>query len=124
MLGQAEVEQLRLAGAGDHDIFGLEVAVNDSQLVRGGYAVGHLTGELDRLAHGQRAAIEPGAQRLALHQFGDDVGASVVFSDVINSHDVRMIQRAQRAGLKFEARPPGRIGGHLRRQNLQSHQAL
>jgi hypothetical protein len=40
--GQAEVEDLRVALVGDHDVLGLEVAVDDPALMGGGEAVGDL----------------------------------------------------------------------------------
>ena len=53
-LGQAEVEDLHAAVVGDEEVLGLEVAMDDAVVVRGGEAVGDLDGVVDGLAHRQR----------------------------------------------------------------------
>ena len=47
-LGEAEVQDLGEAVAGDHDVLGLEVAVHDARLVRPRESVGELRRERDR----------------------------------------------------------------------------
>jgi hypothetical protein len=49
-LGQTEVENLDAAVAGDEEVLGFEVAVDDALLVGGGQARDHLDRQLDGLA--------------------------------------------------------------------------
>jgi hypothetical protein len=70
-LRQTKIEDLDATVFGDEDIFWFEVAVDDSPLVRRCQPVRDLHSILDRLALGQRAAIERVAQALALQEFGD-----------------------------------------------------
>ena len=49
-LGQAEVEDLQHAVRRDHQVLGLQVAVDDAGAVRLGQAVGELRAEVEQLA--------------------------------------------------------------------------
>ena len=69
-LGEPEIEDLGVAGAGDEDVLGLEVAVDDVVAVCRRQPVGDLGGVLDRLALRQAAAVDPVAKALALEQLG------------------------------------------------------
>ena len=76
-LGEAEVEDLDAAVARDEEVLGLQVAVDDALLVRGGQAVRDLDRVVDRLARRQSAPPDARAQGLALEQLLDDVGRAV-----------------------------------------------
>ena len=67
-LRQAEVEDLHAAVVRDEDVLGLEVAVDDPLLVRGGEAVGDLERVVDRAARREPAAREDRAQGLPFEQ--------------------------------------------------------
>ena len=89
-LRQAEVEDLDAAVAGDEDVLGLEVAVDDALLVRGRQPLRDLQPPSSialRGGSGPRARAR--AQRLALEQLGDDVRRAVVRADVEDRDDVR-----------------------------------
>ena len=79
-------------------------------------------GDLDRVADTslgrQRAACEPRGQRLALEELHDQVGDAVLLAEVVQDADVRMVQRADDAGFAIEALAELRVGGELRRQDL------
>ena len=105
-LGEAEVEDLHPAVAGDEDVLGLQVAVDDALVVRGGEAAGDLDGVVDGLARRQRRGADARAQRLAFEQLRDDVGRAVVAADVVDGEDVRMIERAGRACFLLEPAQP------------------
>ena len=59
-----EVEELR-ARRGEHDIAGLEIAMDDALTVRFVERVGDLDAVAKRFVLRERAALEPGAERLA-----------------------------------------------------------
>ena len=92
--------------AGDEQVLGLEVAVDDAALVRGRQAARDLHRVLDRLA--KPAADRRSAARAAsrLRAARDDVGRAVVLTDVVDDEDVRMVERARRARLLLEAAQP------------------
>src|ERR1019366_7313187 len=66
-LGQTEVQNLYVAVSADHDVGGLEIAVNDARVVRRAQGFDHLTGYSETLLRG-RMMLQPLAQRIALHQ--------------------------------------------------------
>ena len=98
-LREAEVEDLDAPVLRDEEVLGLQVAVDDALLVRGGEAVRDLHRVVDGLARRQPATGEHRAQRLALEQLLDDVGSVVVRADVVDGGDVGMVEDAR--GLRF-----------------------
>ena len=54
-------------------------------------------------------------QRLSLEELRHDVRRTVVGADVLDCEDVRVIQRARRAGLLIEAPETSRVTGEGRR---------
>ncbi len=102
-LGDAEVEDLDPPVLRQEEVGGLEVAVDDAVLVRGGEAAGDLLGVLDGLAERQRAGGEHLAERAALEELGDEVGGAVVGADVEEGEDVGVVEGAGEAGLLLEA---------------------
>jgi hypothetical protein len=54
-LGQAKVENLRVPVRHEEDVLGLQIAVNDALVVRGGQSVCDVHGIVDRASHGKRA---------------------------------------------------------------------
>ena len=101
--GEAEVENFYLAGLGDENVFGLEVAVDDAAIVSGGEAVGELHGEFDGFADGKAGGGDAFAQGFAFEEFGDDEVDAAGFADVEDGDDVGMIERGDGAGFLFEA---------------------
>ena len=68
--------------------------------------------DLQRVVHGllqgDRARVEPAAQRLALQQLHDGEGDAVVGAEVVDREDVRM--RERRDGLRLALEPRERVG--------------
>ena len=76
--GQPEIHDLRLAFLVDHDVLGLEVAMDDAQAVGFGEPVADLAGDGDGLAGGEAADLADEAlQVLALDVLHGDVGDAV-----------------------------------------------
>ena len=73
----------------------------------------------------QRTFGEPLRQRLALNELEDQVvelfAPDRLASDVVQGADVGMVERGDTLGLALEARPELRVGGELRREQLQGH---
>ena len=72
--GQAEVEDLDQAAVGEHDVGGLQVAMEDAEPVRGGEAVGDLDAGGERELQAGRALGDHLVERLAGDVLHDDVG--------------------------------------------------
>ena len=102
-LGDAEIENLHAPVGRDEQVVGLQVAVDDALVVRGGEPVGNLTRVVDGFAWRQRAVLQAGAERFALEQFRDDVGRAVMGADVVNGQDVRVVELPGGARLLLEA---------------------
>jgi hypothetical protein len=105
---QAEVEDLDAPVAGDEEVLGLQVAVHDALLVRGGQPLGDLPSVLDRLLRGQRSGGHELPQRLPLEELGDRVVAAPGLAELEDGQDVRVGERGHRLRLPLE--PGERIG--------------
>ncbi len=91
--GEAEVGEFDVVFAGDENIGGLDVAVHDAILVRGGEGVGDLHRVAERGFDGQRLRAHAGFQRFAVDQLHGDEGAAILIADVVHGADVAIIQR-------------------------------
>ena len=83
-------------------------------------AVGHVGGQLDRVAPRHLTAPETRAQRLSLEQFDHRHRLAVDDGELVDGHDVGVRDGRNRARLVFEAGahlPVGRqmVGQHLQR---------
>ena len=144
-LGQAEVEDLHDAVGLNHDVAGLEVAMDDALFVRRVQRVGDLTRDVERVSEIQRprpatvrreavglrtlsegcARPAPTArsrddvgQRLPRHQLHDERLDAVAFLQPVDLRDVRMIERRQQA--RFARKPSAAVGvgRQVRRQHF------
>ena len=87
-------------------------------------AVGDLRADLDRLAHRDRAAVEPLAQGLAFQQLHDEVGGAVLRADVVDGDDVGMIESGDGARFLLEAAQAVAVGGDGLWQDLDGDLAI
>ena len=96
---QPEVHDLDVPVFGEHHVRRLEVAVNDTPLVRGVERLGDLFRHAQGLTEPQRPAAQPPFERLAADVFHRDAGATVERRDFVNRADERMIERGGGARL-------------------------
>ena len=68
---------------------------------------------------GERAALQPPAERLALQELEDDVRDAAFAAHVEDGEDVRMVQGGDGPGFLLKAAQPLRVGGVVRRQDLE-----
>ncbi len=100
----AEVEDLEQASPRDHQVGGLDVAVDDSAAVRIAQPVGELVEQLQLAQHRERLAVpDERGQRGALDVLHRDEELAVVLVHVVHRHDVRMLQSPGRTGFADEA---------------------
>jgi hypothetical protein len=122
--GESEVENLRVAFGGDHDVSRLQVAMNDARAVRFGQTVSQLTRDPQRLTGVHSlAARNQVRERPALDEFHRDEVDAVLRADFVNGHDVGMLQRRGRFGFLDETRLAFGDRGHRRWQYFQRHRA-
>ncbi len=102
-VGEAEVDEARLAGGVEEDVGGLEIAVDDVMAVDRAEGLGEGEAEADDLGLGERAALEAageGAAEELHHDVGDAVGAA----DVEDPRDRDLAEAREVGGLSEEAR--------------------
>ena len=117
-LRQPEIEDLHDAVPRDHHVLGLQIPVNDARGVGLGETVGDLEGQVQESPRGQRAGVQHFAQGLAVHELHRDVRGRVGRPDLMNRHDVGVVQRRSGARLLLEALATVGIGRELFRENL------
>ena len=114
-LGEAEVEHLDLAVRRQLDVRGLEVAVDDALLVGFLERLGDLPRDRERLVDGDRPALQPRREVLALDELHhQEVGPSPVLErrglEAVEVRDVRVVERGEQLRLALEAREPLGVG--------------
>src|SRR6185436_3667575 len=82
--GQTEVKNLDLPFTVDHDIGGLQIAVNDTGGVRPAESVGDLHGDPQGFRHGQPVAGDHLVERASLDVLHDQVVGAGFNADVVN----------------------------------------
>jgi hypothetical protein len=123
-LCEAEVEHLDLALGRQLHVGGLQISVDDSFLVRRLERVRDLSGDAERLAHGNRSRHEAVVESRAFNELEDEKRCAACVLETVDRGYVRMIQRGKDDGFALETREPIRIGGEMRRQELQRDLAL
>ena len=103
--GQAEVGDADLAGAVEHDVRGLQIAMDDAALVRRGEPGADLARDLERAIFGE-AADAPQQRReiLAVDVLHRQERAAVDLVDVVDAADVRVRDLPRHAHFGVELR--------------------
>ena len=123
-LGQTEVQNLHPTVARDKNILRLQIAVDDSLLMRRRQTTRNLLGVFGGFAHRQRPGTQPLAQCLTLQKLGDHVGRAFVLAKIVHRQNVRMIQRSRGLRLLLKAPQPLGIAGETHRQDLDRDLAV
>ena len=119
----AEIGDERVS-AGEQNVLGLDVAVDDALLVRIAKRVVHLEGDRDRVFDGQHSlAIQAIAQRLALHERHHIVEQIAGDARVEQPEDVGMLQLRGESDLALEPLAAERRG-ELRHEHLDRDFAI
>ncbi len=119
-LREPEVHDLGRPVGADHDVAGLEVAVDDAARVRGREPLRDLCGQVERLIELEPSGHEPLAQAAVAQVLHRDVRDASGLADVVNRDDVRMVEGGRGPRLPAEAfgvRPPLQLAG----EDLQRH---
>ena len=109
--GQPEVEDADRSGGVEHEVAGLDIAVDDSLGMGGFEPAGGLDDAVDRLRHGHRPAVANDAIEVAAFDvFHHQEMNAAIFVGINSGHDVGMFQVARRPRLRggIAGRPGGR----------------
>ena len=109
---EAEIQNLD-SGFRDHDVAGLQIAVDDALFVRLRERSQNLRGIEERSCNRKGSAFEPGGDGFALDQLHDQV----VRADIEERADVGVVQRRDRARLALKT------GAELLARGLDGHGA-
>ncbi len=126
--GDAEVHDLDLAVARQHDVGRLDVAVDDAGSVRVLQGLEDADRHLQRPLRQQLATgVQKLTERRAVHVLHDDVRdrhvVDVVLARVVDRDDRGMVERGGRLGLPAEPGLEGRVAREIRAQRLHRHGA-
>jgi hypothetical protein len=121
-LRDAEVDDLRAAVGGDHDVVRLEIAMHDAGVVRFRQSLGDLRHHFDTLRDAATAA-HPLRERHAVDQLHRQEVHVAVGARVVHGHDRWMIERRGRTNFTHETRDAFGIGRAMLRQDFQRHAA-
>ena len=121
---ETEVEQFRLSGLGQRDIAGLEVAMQESALVRVVERIADLGAEPDQIGHLDRATEQPLLQRPSRHVLHDQEVHAVLRVEVEDRRHTGMRQPRQHMRLAPESLARVRVAERAARQHLHRHIAI
>ena len=105
---EPEVEQLQVPAGGEHDVLGLEVAVDDAARVQRREPLGHLHRQRQALRRRHRVA-HPRAQGRAAHVLHGDEERALVLPDVVDAGNAFVLHLRREPGLAQEAFAVGRV---------------
>ena len=118
--GEPEVGDADLAAAVEHDVGGLEIAVDDVALVRRGEARADLPRDLERAIFGKSSdALQQRGQILAVDVLHRQERGAVDLVDVVDAADVRVRDLPRHPHFGVQLRQSRWIAIDIRRQELQ-----
>jgi hypothetical protein len=122
----ARERRRRVVGIGEENVIGLEVAMNDAQLVRGVQAPRRLLENFRNLGHRKRATAREGlAEGFAFQKFHGDVGRAVIgLAGFVNGDDVYVMNTPR--GSRFILKTLEEVGviQQLAAQDLERHRTV
>ena len=110
-LREAEVEDLETALLRDEEVVGLDVAMNDALLVRGGEHVEQLLADLEHVRERKPSALAyaPRLEELSLEQLHHEVGVAVLGRVVVeDAHDTGVVDLVR--GVTLLEKTAARVG--------------
>ena len=96
-----------------HNVFRLDIAMNDAPRVRLSQRLGHLFGNGNGLAQIGAAIFEPRRQGFALNVLKDDKAVVAFLADIVNRTYVRVVESRRGSCLAKEALPREFVGSDL-----------
>ncbi|MCY1008492.1 hypothetical protein OV079_23620 [Nannocystis pusilla] len=121
---QTEVGDDHATARVDEDVGGLEVAVDDADLVRRRQPETCLLEQVDDLPPGSRTAAQVLVQRLTIDLFHGDVNVRARLAGVVHGHDVGVPDPRQALRLAQQSQPPLLGGPQIGAQDLERDHAM
>src|SRR6266853_226947 len=115
---QAEIKQLHSALGGQTEVSWFQIPVQDSLLMRGRQAFGHLNAVLDDDVWWQWTGEEFVREGLTGQQFHDQEVCCPLAIEIKNGRNIRMVQPGERVRLLLEALARFFVGQASRRKNF------
>ena len=124
--GPAHLQALAAVGplTGDHDVAGLEVAMDDAPAVGVIDGLGDVRQQRRRLAEGQPAGFQDLREGQAGDKVGDEDRHAFQGRHLVDHHDARVAQLGRGLGLALEALHRLDLGQQAGMGNLQGHDAV
>jgi len=107
---QPEIGQLGIAAGCNQDVIGLDIAVQDTGLMGGCQAIGDTGQQLGHVLPTARLPLNPVLERTAVDEFGGQILPAVEFAHVVDSENMRMIERRRHLRLALKAAAGSRVG--------------
>ena len=80
--------------------------------------VGNLNAQIKQEVDCQRLAVDPVLERLSLEIFHSEVGAAIIFADIIDNADIGMIRETKPRVLRGGSAPAPATGGRSRQAEI------
>jgi hypothetical protein len=122
--GDAEVAQVGVAVFIQHDVAGLQIAVDDALLVRVIQRQRHLTQRLFQLIHLGLAAPDELLQAAPGQIAHDDIGQALVLAVIVDGQDVGMFQVGDDIHLALETFVKAGVVQQMTRQHFDGNRAV
>jgi hypothetical protein len=117
---EAEVHDADAAVGADHDVVGLEVAVDEAGGVGGRDAAGGVEEDVEELGPAAGFGAGPRVEGLAGDELHGDPDAVAVGADVVDRHDVGVGEPGEGLGLAQQAEPRRRTAAGRGRRSLRA----
>src|ERR1043166_2047177 len=122
---QTEIQQLRRAVRGEHDVARLHISMHDAARVRRAESTRDVAGDVNRFSQGEWSAAQPFLERLTVvERHRDEWPAFVGLPDLVNRANVDVLEPRCSSCLEQELIFGARRHTEVRRQELQRHVAV
>lgn len=123
-LRQAEIEELGASVLVNHHVRWLEIAMRDSRGMRLRQSIRNRDRNSQRVVQAHPDARNQLIEGLAVDELHRDIVDPTLGGDIVDHDDIGMIEGRSSFGFLHETPAPLRVGHTIRRENLQSDEAV
>src|SRR5208283_47151 len=121
---QAKIQDLGVAALGHKNVCGLNVAMDNTQRVRGVERIGNLDAEGKECIELHGTIADDVFQGCAVKVLHDDEGLAVLLANVVNGADIGMIERGCSPGLAAETLEGLAVPGYIFGEEFEGDEAI